>query len=399
MLGINRQVLLFLTYSLLFHIGLFGITDILLNFYLVSIGYDAETIGLLQALPRLSGFLTGLPIGIIANRLGNRRIIIVSTWGIGLCVALSVMVEGLLLLAISRFFWGVFFGAGQIVKSPFMVTLTTKEEYTSQFSYHNLVSMIAVAVGSIIGGFIPFIMSHFLAIEGVGTLLPEQMPLSYQASILLASFIIILSTLPLFCLSDKIADIDTSLTKLKQSPPWRLLIKLSFPLLIFGISGGLTFPFLNLFFREQFGITDGLIGGILGLGWLFMGIVPLINPIWELKIGRVNALTTLMLISAFAFVGLGIVETLIMAIIFYVIAISVRNTMQPLFQPLFMDSISPEFHNIASSIGLILWNIGWFSSTMSFGYLQKTIGYDNIMILVAFFVLLNGVTIHLVYRD
>ena len=38
--GLNGQVLLFLCHSLLFHIGLLGIADILLNFYLVSIGYD-----------------------------------------------------------------------------------------------------------------------------------------------------------------------------------------------------------------------------------------------------------------------------------------------------------------------------------------------------------------------
>ena len=54
--GLNGQVLLFLCHSLLFHIALLGIADILLNFYLVSIGYDTATISLLQSLPRLSGF-------------------------------------------------------------------------------------------------------------------------------------------------------------------------------------------------------------------------------------------------------------------------------------------------------------------------------------------------------
>ena len=76
--GLNRRVLLFLCHSLLFHIALLGIADILLNFYLVSIGFDGQTIALLQSLPRLSGFLIGLPIGLFADRIGNRRLIMLS---------------------------------------------------------------------------------------------------------------------------------------------------------------------------------------------------------------------------------------------------------------------------------------------------------------------------------
>ena len=66
--GLNRQVFLFLCHSLLFHIGPCSASlTSLLNFYLVSIGYDGGTIAVLQSLPRLSGFLIGLPI-----RLGRK---------------------------------------------------------------------------------------------------------------------------------------------------------------------------------------------------------------------------------------------------------------------------------------------------------------------------------------
>ena len=81
------------------------------------------------------------------------------------------------------------------------------------------------------------------------------------------------------------------------------------------------------------------------------------------------------------------------AIVFYVLAIGIRNTMQPLFQPLLMDSLDAACHNFASSVGLVMWNIGWFLSTFSFGLLQSAIGYRNIMLVVAFFVVLNGISI------
>ena len=397
--GLNRQVLLFLLHSLLFHIGLLGVADILLNFYLVSIGYDAGAVGLLQALPRLSGFLIGLPVGLIANRAGNRRVIILSTCGIALSIAATAAVQTLFLLAVSRFFWGACFGANQVVKPPFMITLTPPDQHTAQFSWHNLVSMMAVSFGSVLGGFIPALVSRAFSIRAAGGLRPEAMPAAYQASIIIAALAVLMSVLPMLFLQSAAARQKAVPSTKSHAIPWLKIFRLAFPLFVFGISGGLTFPFFNLFFRDQFGMTDSAVGSVIGLGWLIMGIMPLLNPFWEARLGRALALTALMACSAIAFVGLGISQAVIIAVLFYALAIGLRNTMQPLFQPLLMSSLAAPFHNIASSVGLALWNIGWFGASLSFGALQSALGYGGIMLIVAFFVLLNGASIYLVHRN
>ena len=388
--GLNRQVLLFLCHSLLFHIGLLGIADILLNFYLVSIGYDSGDISLLQALPRLSGFLIGLPVGLAANRAGNRRVIIVSTCGIALCIAATALAPTLFLIALSRFFWGACFGAAQVVKPPFMVTLTPPGEHTAQFSYHNLVSMMAVAFGSALGGFIPALVSRVLSIKAASA--------AYQAAILIAALAVLLSVLPLLRLSGHSAKSASAASHRRQAIPWLKIFRLAFPLFVFGISGGLTFPFFNLFFRDQFGMPDSAVGSVIGLGWLAMGIAPLLNPFWEARLGRAAALTGLMAVSAVAFVGLGLSRAIIAAVVFYALAIGLRNTMQPLFQPLLMGSLASLFHNIASSVGLALWNMGWFGATLCFGGLQSALGHSNIMLIAALLVLLNGISIYAIHR-
>ena len=398
--GLNGQVLLFLCHSLLFHIALLGIADILLNFYLVSIGYDTATISLLQSLPRLSGFLFGLPIGLVANRIGNRRLIVLSTVGIALSVAATALTQSLLVIAFSRFFWGACFGANQVVKSPYMVTLTPRGEHTAQFSWHNLVSMFSVAAGSALGGALPIVMSGALSIAAAGALRPEEMPLAYRASILSAALVLLLSAAPLLLLNRRPASgqMQRGIRGFGRSVPWRRVLRLAFPLFIFGISGGWTFPFFNLIFRDLFGISDSAIGGVIGLGWLFMGLLPLLNPVWEARLGRAGALTGLMLASAVAFVGFSLSQALWIAVVFYVMAIGVRNTMQPLFQPLLMDSLEQEYHNIASSMGLAMWNMGWFVSALTFGWLQAAVGIRVILLLVAAFVVLNGLTIRLTAR-
>ncbi len=394
--GLNGQVLLFLCHSLLFHIGLLGIADILLNFYLVSIGYDTATISLLQSLPRLSGFLIGLPVGLVANRVGNRRVIVLSTLGIALCVAATALTQSLLFIAVSRFFWGACFGANQVVKPPYMVTLTDRSEHTAQFSWHNMVSMFAVALGSALGGILPIVMSQGLSIAGTAGIQPEMMPLAYRASIISAAVVLLLSALPMLLLKNQSAGLGDSRKRLSwdRSVPWRRVLRLAFPLFVFGLSGGLTFPFFNLIFRDLFGISDSAIGSVIGMGWLVMGLMPLLNPAWEARLGRAGALTALMIASAVAFVGFSLSQALLIAVLFYVMAIGLRNTMQPLFQPLLMDSLKSEYHNIASSVSLALWNIGWFVSTLSFGWLQVAVGTRGIMLIVAVFVVLNGLSIH-----
>ncbi len=379
-------MLLFLCHSLLFHIALLGIADILLNFYLVSIGFDGQTIALLQSLPRLSGFLIGLPIGLFADRIGNRRLIMLSTAGIALSVAATALTTSLPLLALSRFAWGACFGANQVVKPPFMVTLTDRREHTAQFSWHNLVSMLAVALGSALGGLLPMLLGGAVHADAS----------AYRRSILLAALILLLSALPMLPLDERgeTAGRHGRLGAWRLLP-WRRLLRLTFPLFVFGISGGLTFPFFNLFFRDVFGLGDGAVGVVIGLGWLVMGAVPLANPLWQAHLGRAGALFTLMLLSALAFIGLGLAQALALAVVFYALAIGARNTMQPLFQPLLLDSLAEAHHNLASSLGLALWNMGWFGATLGFGWLQLSLGYRGIMLLVAVFVLLNGLSIRL----
>jgi len=52
----DRDIWLFLLYSAIFHIGVLGLADVVLNFYFVSLGYDSQVIGQLQSYPRLADF-------------------------------------------------------------------------------------------------------------------------------------------------------------------------------------------------------------------------------------------------------------------------------------------------------------------------------------------------------
>jgi MFS family permease len=392
----SRQSRLFMIYAVVFHIGIMGMNDVLLNFYFVSLGHSEETIGLLQSLPRLGGFLTSIPVGLIASRFGARRIIIVSTLGCALTFFTLVFLPSLPGLAFSRFMLGFLYGAQQIALSPLMFALIEPEKHTRFFAAHNVISMLGMAFGSFVGGFTPAVM---VALYGQSAQVSDpHTPFAYALSLLVAGVTGILSIWPLLYLAT-----DTVKQRLRTQMraahiPWGRLLLLSLPLLTFGFTGGLTFPFYNLFFRSRFDQPDHAVGTILSFAWIGMALVPLLNPLWERRFGRVWALGITLSIAAASFLALSVVAALAISIVFYVLAASFRNVMQPIFQPLLMSRVPPEQHNIVSSLNMVLWNIGWFAATAISGFLQKEYGFDFIMQIVALGVLFTAASVVLIFR-
>lgn len=400
--GLSHQVTLFLAYNALLHIGLIGISDALLNFYFVSLGYGAETIGLLQSLPRVSGFLSSVPIGLLANRVGVRRVTLWATVGLAASYALLVAWPGLIAFGFSRFLVGLFYGAVQIGMAPLMMTLVRAEHQSHIFAYHNLVSMGGTAVGSVAGGFLPLlVVALFPEATRVAGIAPERTPFAYRVALSLAAALILLSALPLLRLAETYRPpaVRGLFSTASGRIPWRWLTWLTLPLLLFGFTGGLTFPFYNLFFRTTFGIADKTVGTVLSLGWLGMALLPLANPWWDRHWGRVRTLGITMSVAALAFAGLSVAPSLAIGVGCYVVAISCRNVMQPVFQPLLMDSLPPDLHNIASSIGMVQWNVGWFAATAVSGFWQTAYGFDMIMRVVAVGVFLTGASVVWLFRN
>ena len=86
----SRPVRLYLVSSALFGFSIFGgIYTLLLNLYLVRLGYGADFVGVVNASGMLALALFALPSGVLGTRYGSRR---------GLIVGLSLIVSGLVLL-------------------------------------------------------------------------------------------------------------------------------------------------------------------------------------------------------------------------------------------------------------------------------------------------------------
>lgn len=396
--------MLFVLYNALFNLSVLGVADVLMNFYFVSLGHDAAAIALLQSVPRVGGLLTSVPVGLLADRLGTRRVMIWSSLAIGLCYLLMVAVPSLAVLVLAQFCAGLFFGAQQIALGPFMMRLVDRHQRIRFFARQNMISTIAMTIGIMLGGVLPslVVMLNRLVSAAPAADAGTQTPFAYGGALLVAGAITLISIVPLLFVR---AGYPVKHTPSADAPhpareriPWLRLAFLSLPYLPFGFSGGLTFPFFNLFFRERFGAGDELIGVVMAMGWFGMALVPLLNPLLERRFGRVNALTLAMMIASVAFVALALAPALWISVIAFAVALSFRNIMNPLFPPMLMDTMPDRMHNHVSSLMQIMWSIGWFMATSISGALQMRYGYTFTTMAAAVTMVVTALSIVLILR-
>jgi len=168
----TRNAQLFLLSTLIGGVTFSGF-QLFFNIYLRSRGYDLDFIGLLNALPSGAALLVGVPMGVLSDRLGRRRSMLigltVATWAAWVLVTTET--QGLMV------FMSAVMGAANslyfLSMAPFMMRASREKERTLLFSLNFGLMTISGSVGNLLAGQLP---AWFGAWLGVGA---ESASLSY----------------------------------------------------------------------------------------------------------------------------------------------------------------------------------------------------------------------------
>ncbi|MCC7208672.1 MAG: MFS transporter [Anaerolineae bacterium] len=390
--GLNRPMLYFLLYNFIFNFGLYGVADVVLNFYFVSLGVPPETIGILQTLTRVGGILAGIPAGMLADRFGARRITVVAMIVAALSYIPMISLPSVPVMAFSRILLGLSFTSALIAATPLLVSLVEPRHRTHALSYYQIVSLAGTSLGTLAGGFLPAALVGIFPLPAHVDGPPEQSSLAYGLTLATGAVLLLVSILPLLPMAPpRLAQPRDAQDRTGARTPWLKLAFLTFPWLLFGVSAGLSFPFYNLFFRQRFEATDTVVGSILSLGWLVMGLVGLAAPWLEKRLGRLQAIFLTSVVAAIMFLALGAAETLPLGIVAYVIAASVRNLFAIFFTPVILDAFGPRLYSLSSGFGSLVWNVGYFASGTFSGFWAASYGFGFLMNLVAALVFVTAI--------
>lgn len=372
---LSPQVWRVLMHSLLF--GLAGsIADLLFNFYLVSLGYGADTAGLMATVYRGAGALLGLPLGMLIDRFGARALLVAGAAGFSVAYAFLLAAAQLWALILFVFLAGAANVLALTAVVPLLTGITNTDERAAVFGMNASAGLIIGLVGSSVGGLLPGLGALILGVDARNTS-------AYRLALSVVVALGFISVLPvLIGFRGRPILLETAAAAIanpqRRVTPIRL-IHFAIPSLLLGIGGGLFLPFQNLFFRTVFGLSDAFVGVMLAMGALGMGLGALVGAPVATRLGLRRAAALLRFGAVFA-VALMLTPLLPIVVAGYMLRGAFIAASYPLNDALVMQLTPVQQRGIAISLLSVLWSLGWSASAWISGQIQVAYGFAPVLV-------------------
>lgn len=170
----------------------------------------------------------------------------------------------------------------------------------------------------------------------------------------------------------EVADID-----------WGLHAKLVAPAMMIGLGAGLIIPFLNLYFRDRFGLSEGAIGLLFSVMQAFMVAGNLFGPAVSRRVGLVRGVVVTQLVSVPFMVALALSTWFPLVAASFFLRSALMNMNQPLSSHFAMEVVPKRDHAITNSLLSLSWYLAWTVSADVGGALIERKGYTEPLMIAA----------------
>jgi fucose permease len=382
----SRPVRLYLVSSALFGFTIFGgIYTLLLNLYLLRLGYGPDFVGVVNGAGMLALALFAIPAGSLGNRWGSRRALI---------VGLSLIVIGLALLPLAELVPVTFRGAWLVGTymvawlgvamyfvntNPFLMGVTTPVERAHVFSVQAALWPVAGFAGSFAGGILPGSLAGPLRVG-------LDHPALYRYPLLFAAVLLIPSVLAMRAARDAGRGEQPAVARVEGTAPYRPIVLLSLVTFLQLAGEGATRSFFNVYLDNALGIPTARIGILMGASQLLAVPAALATPLLALRLGNRDtvmaasygmalSLLPVALVAHSAAAGLGLIGLTAMA--------SIRR---PAISVYGMEIVATPWRTAMSSATTMAVGLSWCLVAAGGGYLITNLGYRS------FFLAAAGVT-------
>jgi len=416
-----------------------GITLVLYNLYLISLGYHADFIGVVLFVGTIGAGLAIFPAGACIDRFSGKIILIFSSMLIGVAGAGQILFRQPLPLLISSLIVGVGLAFLLVITAPFLTLNSTADERPHLFSMNISLSLITLVLGEVIGGLLPIWFRSIswlmapLSYRASSLLATQPDARSYQLALLFAGVIAVPSFIPLFLMSNDrpprrtrhlpALPLSTKSTanqapisgsgkdsqsssgglwnKVRQSPVLSHIISLSiiflhsaffFLVLVYVLTGfgaGLFIPYFNIYFVQHLNASPALFGLIDGGANTITALLTLTAPRLAKRLGKINAITLTRLASIPLLLIIGLTSILPLAAFLYLFRQGTMDMSAGILQVFSMESVTEKHRGLANSSYQAAFQVPWALAAPVGGLVIVRFGYTPIFLLGAFFYLLT----------
>ncbi len=381
----SRDARLFLIATIIDGI-IYSAWSLFFNIFILARGFDKQFLGLVNSVPSIAALALGIPIGLLSDRIGRRKAMLLGLFVNTLALALQVIVVHPTLIIVMAFAGGLGSTLYGISQAPFMMKASTPQNRALLFSLNYGLMTLAGALGSLFAGQLPDLFSQFLHV-GANT------APAYEAVLLASMLFGSLSLIPIFLIHEP-ADLRVPHGPGKSQHPRTLrqtffrplVIKLVLPNALIGFGAAILIPYMNVYFVERFHTSDQELGVLFGLSSLLIGLGCFIGPRLSANLGS-KMLTVVVTQGASLFFLLvtGFSPLAWLAATGFLARGVLMNMAQPLFNAFAMEQIDASEQGAVNSLLTLSWQMGFSIGPYLSGTIQERFGFNPLFITTGIF--------------
>jgi MFS family permease len=379
---LNRPARLFLL-ALFLDGLLFAGWNLFFNLYILDAGYSRDFLGLVNTAPSLSALLLGVPMGLLSDRMGRKRAMMVGFALANFAIITMILGRSQAVILAGALILGATSQLYVLSQAPFMMKTSDDKTRDILFSLSYGMFPLASTAGNFLAGYLPGLFTRWFNLATSTT--------AYQAALLfsvLTSFLVLVPIV--FIHEPKTTEVEERAESKPQRPSvWRVLLrpltlKLAIPNLVIGLGAATLVPYFNVFFAERFQMGDSTLGILFSLGSLLTGIGCIIGPrlvgnlggkVRTVVLGQGASLVFLLLIGFSPWPWLAIIGFLARG--------ALMNMVAPLFDAFALEQSHETEHGAVNSIRNLAWNIGWAVGPYISGLVQQRYGFAPLFVSTA----------------
>jgi MFS family permease len=382
-----------------------SISTLTLNYYVHSLGYHPDFIGVFSAMPAIGSLIGSVPVGIVADHIGRKPVLLLTAVLTPLFLAMCGLATSPFLLLFCAFMQGIVSTAYWVTNLPLLTESTTERQRVGVLALNSFLLLGIGSLGNLLGGAIPEFIAGTLHVSAASTL-----PLRW--GVFAAALFTFVFGLPLWFLREpkrttgNKATVKATKAVLEESVrnsgplaeavlhekrerlPVALFVKLLIPDLLFTMGEGAVVALMQLFFILRFHLLPGTLGIIFTFSGLAGGIFSLTAPLFVKRWSKLRLVTSVQYLSAPLMILIGFAPTLPLAIAGEYTRSFMRTLIEPVYAAFAMEQVSDRQRATLAGFYSVTWSIGFSIGPSIGGWLQSNVSLSTSFVFGAFCLLL-----------
>jgi MFS family permease len=377
----NGSIRRYLIVWALLSFGYFGIQSVLLNLYLLRLGFGPAFIGMLTASGQLIWAVAALPAGAVGRRVGLRAALIAGSAFLALAMGALLLVE-----ALPRAVWTIWlFGSWALLwvgaafttvnSTPYLMQMSAPEERNHAFVAQGAVMALAGFAGSMAAGVLPQLL-----VSGLGGSLDQPAPYRYALWLVPLLYVVCIAV---WAGARPVRLVTEAATDDPVARPIGLFVFFGLVVFLQTAGEGAVRTFFNVYLDGDLGVSTAWIGTIFGLSQLLSLAIALIAPQLLRRWGAARILTASIVGIGVTMAPLALFPHWLPATLGYMgmmIALAVNGPARNIFS---QEIVAPRWRTTTSATTTLGLALGWSSAAAAGGYMSAEAGFRGLFLVSA----------------